>query len=115
MAKVTAADLTQDVDGAERLIMRHGEFKAEINSRQDSLNRFYDTGNDLIKQVLVPLHLIFCPSLLIMDFIPRCSLLLAIAELHPTLIFAKIFSYSRFQKSYVKYVTDHSITIVQFC
>lgn len=52
MAKVTSAELAQDVDGAERLILRHGEFKAEINSRQDSLNRFYGTGNSLIEQVL---------------------------------------------------------------
>lgn len=68
MAKVTAADLAQDVDGAERLIIRHNEFKAEINSRQDSLNRFYDTGNDLIKQVLVLFSVIICALPLITHF-----------------------------------------------
>lgn len=51
MAKVTAADLAEDVDGAEKLLSRHEEHRAEISSRQDTLNRFYATGNDLIRQV----------------------------------------------------------------
>lgn len=51
IAKITAAELAQNVDGAEKLLLRHEEHKAEINSRQDSLNRFYATGNNLIKQV----------------------------------------------------------------
>ena len=51
MAKVTAAELAQDVDAAEKLISRHEEHRAEINSRQDTLKRFYATGNDLIRKV----------------------------------------------------------------
>lgn len=51
MAKITSAELAKDVDGAEKLLSRHEEHRAEINSRLDSLNRFYLTGNDLIEQV----------------------------------------------------------------
>jgi hypothetical protein len=51
MAKVTAAELAQDVDAAEKLISRHEEHRAEISSRQDTLKRFYATGNDLIRKV----------------------------------------------------------------
>ena len=51
MAKVTSAELAQDVDAAEKLISRHEEHRAEISSRQDTLKRFYATGNDLIRQV----------------------------------------------------------------
>lgn len=50
MAKVTSAELAQDVDGAEKLLQRHEEHRAEITSRQDAFNRFYATGNDLIRK-----------------------------------------------------------------
>lgn len=58
MAKVTSAELAQNVDGAEKLLQRHEEHRAEITSRQDAFNRFYATGNDLIRQVC-RLNLIF--------------------------------------------------------
>lgn len=51
MAKITSAELAQDVDGAEKLLQRHEEHRAEISSRQDAFNRFYATGNGLITQV----------------------------------------------------------------
>ncbi|XP_065202026.1 spectrin beta chain, non-erythrocytic 1 isoform X3 [Planococcus citri] len=50
MAKITSAELAQDVDGAEKLLQRHEEHRAEITSRQDAFNRFYATGNDLIRK-----------------------------------------------------------------
>lgn len=55
IAKVTSAELAQDVPGAELLISRHLEHKAEINSRSDAFTDFYATGNALIKQVCIKL------------------------------------------------------------
>ncbi|XP_075227745.1 spectrin beta chain, non-erythrocytic 5 kst isoform X2 [Lycorma delicatula] len=50
IAKVTSAELAHDVSGAELLISRHLEHRAEINSRSDAFTDFYATGNTLIKQ-----------------------------------------------------------------
>lgn len=51
IAKVTAPDLAQDVPGAEALISRHSEHKAEIDTRSDAFEKFYTTGKQLIDQV----------------------------------------------------------------
>ncbi|XP_034253991.1 spectrin beta chain, non-erythrocytic 1 isoform X5 [Thrips palmi] len=50
IAKVTAPDLAQDVPGAEALITRHSEHKAEIDTRSDAFEKFYTTGKQLIDQ-----------------------------------------------------------------
>ncbi|XP_054271663.1 spectrin alpha chain, non-erythrocytic 1 isoform X2 [Macrosteles quadrilineatus] len=50
IAKVTAPDLAQDVAGAEALISRHQESRAEIDSRSDAFTAFYATGRQLINQ-----------------------------------------------------------------
>uniref|UniRef100_A0A8D8XL88 Tripeptidyl-peptidase 2 n=1 Tax=Cacopsylla melanoneura TaxID=428564 RepID=A0A8D8XL88_9HEMI len=50
LAKITASELSHDVAGAELLLSRHQEFNAEINSRNDVFNQFYETGNKLITQ-----------------------------------------------------------------
>lgn len=51
IAKITSPILSQDVSGAEMLILRHQEYNAEINSRTEVLNEFYQTGKTLIQQV----------------------------------------------------------------
>lgn len=51
IAKVTAPDLAQDVAGAEVLLSRHQEHRAEIETRAESFTAFYATGNTLINQV----------------------------------------------------------------
>lgn len=48
IAKVTAPELPQDVTGAELLIERHKELKAEIDARKDSFQQFYGIGRSLI-------------------------------------------------------------------
>ncbi|XP_039289552.1 LOW QUALITY PROTEIN: spectrin alpha chain, non-erythrocytic 1-like [Nilaparvata lugens] len=50
IAKVTAPELAHDVPGAEMLLSRHTEHRAEINSRADAFTAFYKTGNTLISQ-----------------------------------------------------------------
>ncbi|XP_052120778.1 spectrin beta chain, non-erythrocytic 1 isoform X4 [Frankliniella occidentalis] len=50
IAKVTAPDLAQDVPGAEALITRHSEHKAEIDTRSEAFDKFYTTGKQLIDQ-----------------------------------------------------------------
>lgn len=50
LARVTAPDLARDVSGAEALLARHGELRAEIDSRSDAFEAFYDSGAKLIKQ-----------------------------------------------------------------
>lgn len=50
VAKVTAPELARDVPGAEALISRHNEYKAEIDTRKDSFTKFYKTGRQLIDQ-----------------------------------------------------------------
>lgn len=50
VAKVTAPELARDVSGAEALISRHNEYKAEIDTRNDAFNNFSRTGQGLIEQ-----------------------------------------------------------------
>ncbi|XP_034181532.2 spectrin beta chain, non-erythrocytic 5 kst isoform X1 [Osmia lignaria lignaria] len=50
VAKVTAPDLARDVPGAEALISRHSEYKAEIETRNEAFEKFYKTGQELIEQ-----------------------------------------------------------------
>ncbi|XP_076681486.1 spectrin beta chain, non-erythrocytic 5 kst isoform X2 [Andrena cerasifolii] len=50
VAKVTAPDLARDVPGAEALISRHTEYKAEIDTRNEAFDKFYKTGQELIEQ-----------------------------------------------------------------
>lgn len=50
VAKVTAPELARDVPGAETLISRHNEYKAEIDSRHDAFAKFYRIGQGLIQQ-----------------------------------------------------------------
>ncbi|XP_073969406.1 spectrin beta chain, non-erythrocytic 5 kst isoform X2 [Rhodnius prolixus] len=50
IAKVTSPELAQDVPGAEALISRHLEHRAEINSREEAFFQFYSTGGTLINQ-----------------------------------------------------------------
>lgn len=50
VAKVTAPELARDVPGAEALISRHNEYKAEIDTRRDAFAKFYKTGSGLIQQ-----------------------------------------------------------------
>lgn len=53
IAKMTSPILSQDVNGAEMLILRHQEYNAEINSRSEVLGEFYQTGRNLIQHVCV--------------------------------------------------------------
>jgi len=46
IAKVTA----QDVPGAEALIVRHKEYRAEIDIRTDAFTQFSQTGHKLIAE-----------------------------------------------------------------
>jgi len=50
IAKVTAPDLAQDVPGAEALIVRHKEHRAEIDTRTDAFDKFSQTGHKLIAE-----------------------------------------------------------------
>ena len=50
MAIITSDDLAQDVSGAEALITRHKEHKAEIDTKMDAFTRFTETGQALITQ-----------------------------------------------------------------
>ncbi|XP_076180871.1 spectrin beta chain, non-erythrocytic 5 kst isoform X3 [Ptiloglossa arizonensis] len=50
VAKVTAPDLARDVPGAEALISRHSEYKAEIKTRNEAFDKFYENGQELIEQ-----------------------------------------------------------------
>ncbi|KAK7068041.1 Spectrin beta chain, non-erythrocytic 5, partial [Halocaridina rubra] len=50
LAKVTAPDLPRDVPGAEAVISRHKEHKAEIDLRTDAFEKFSVAGNALIDQ-----------------------------------------------------------------
>ncbi|XP_043282558.1 spectrin beta chain, non-erythrocytic 5 isoform X2 [Venturia canescens] len=50
VAKVTAQELARDVPGAEALILRHNEYKVEIDTRKDAFAKFYRIGNGLIEQ-----------------------------------------------------------------
>lgn len=50
VAKVTAPELARDVPGAEALILRHNEYKAEIETRNEAFEKFYKTGQELIEE-----------------------------------------------------------------
>lgn len=62
LAKITAPDLPQDVTGAELLIDRHNEYKAEIDARIPAFQQFYDTGRNiqddhfLLKEIEEKIH-----------------------------------------------------------
>lgn len=47
LAKITAPELPQDVAGAETLIDRHDEYKAEIDAYQPTFEKFYKTGRSI--------------------------------------------------------------------
>jgi spectrin beta len=47
-ARITSDDLARDVTGAEALISRHKENKAEIDARQKDFTKFSQTGHKLI-------------------------------------------------------------------
>lgn len=47
LAKITAPELPQDVAGAETLIDRHNEYKAEIDAYQPTFEKFYKTGQSI--------------------------------------------------------------------
>jgi len=50
MAKMTSPDLASDLPGAETLISRHKEIKAEMDSRVDSFTKFSVEGEKLVVQ-----------------------------------------------------------------
>ncbi|XP_050460702.1 spectrin beta chain, non-erythrocytic 5 isoform X2 [Cataglyphis hispanica] len=50
VAKVTAPELACDVPGAEALISRHNEYKSEIDTREETFEKFYRIGQKLIEQ-----------------------------------------------------------------
>ncbi|XP_017763084.1 PREDICTED: spectrin beta chain, non-erythrocytic 5 isoform X2 [Eufriesea mexicana] len=50
VAKVTAPELARDVPGAEALILRHNEYKAEIETRNEAFDKFFKTGQELIEE-----------------------------------------------------------------
>lgn len=50
LAKITASELPKDVAGAETLMNRHKEYKMEMDTRMDSIDKFSVTGNSLIAQ-----------------------------------------------------------------
>ncbi|XP_028169117.1 spectrin alpha chain-like, partial [Ostrinia furnacalis] len=48
IARVTAAELARDVAGAERLLARHKDMRAEIDAKDDDFQRHYHDGEKLI-------------------------------------------------------------------
>lgn len=50
LARLTADELAKDVAGAEALISRHKENKAEIDTRVKEIMRFTNKGNTLIAE-----------------------------------------------------------------
>ena len=50
VAKMTSPDLAGDLAGAETLISRHKEIRAEMESRMDSFRRFQTSGEQLVQQ-----------------------------------------------------------------
>ncbi|CAG9768666.1 unnamed protein product [Ceutorhynchus assimilis] len=50
LAKITAPDLPQDCSEAELLIVRHKDYKTEIDSRMRVFSQFYDNGNAFIEK-----------------------------------------------------------------
>lgn len=51
IAKVTAPELAKDVKGAEALISRHKEIKAEMDARSDAVTKFREAGDKIIRSV----------------------------------------------------------------
>ncbi|XP_046975216.1 spectrin beta chain, non-erythrocytic 5 isoform X2 [Vanessa cardui] len=49
LAKVTAPELSADVAGAERLVARHQDVAAEMDARDESFQRFYADGEELVR------------------------------------------------------------------
>lgn len=45
LAKITAPDLPQECSEAEHLILRHKDYKTEIDSRLAAFSQFYSNGN----------------------------------------------------------------------
>ena len=50
LARLTSDELAKDVAGAEALISRHKENKAEIDTRVKEITRFTQKGNTLIAE-----------------------------------------------------------------
>ena len=50
LARITADDLAKDVSGAEALISRHKENKAEIDARVKDITHFTQKGRSLIAE-----------------------------------------------------------------
>ena len=50
LAVITSDELARDVGGAETMITRHREHRAEIDTRSKDFTRFTHTGEQLIKQ-----------------------------------------------------------------
>ncbi|XP_014213231.1 spectrin beta chain, non-erythrocytic 1 isoform X2 [Copidosoma floridanum] len=50
VAKITAPELARDVPGAEALISRHSEYRAEIDAHDDAFAKFYEAGQKLVQQ-----------------------------------------------------------------
>ncbi|XP_071037774.1 spectrin beta chain [Parasteatoda tepidariorum] len=48
MALITSHELAKDVAGTESLVARHKEYKAEIDTRLDNFNKFFETGESII-------------------------------------------------------------------
>lgn len=48
MAVITGDDLARDITGAEAMLSRNREHKAEIDSHQEAVTRFRHTGKTLI-------------------------------------------------------------------
>ena len=82
MSLIHAEDLAKDTAGAELSVSRFKELKAEIDSRQEPLNKFNQIGKGLIENghflseevspftslFLLSFHYLFCG-----DFCPRKS------------------------------------------
>ncbi|XP_054722410.1 spectrin beta chain, non-erythrocytic 5-like [Uloborus diversus] len=48
MALITSHELPKDVTGAEALLIRHKEYKSEVDTRAENFNKFYETGEHII-------------------------------------------------------------------
>ncbi|KAL0808290.1 hypothetical protein ABMA28_012785 [Loxostege sticticalis] len=49
IARVTAAELSRDVPGAERLVARHRDMRVEIDAKDDDFKQHYEDGEKLIR------------------------------------------------------------------
>ncbi|CAK1587955.1 unnamed protein product [Parnassius mnemosyne] len=50
LARVTAPELASDVSGAERLLARHRDIRAEIDAKEDAFHTFYSEGEKLVSE-----------------------------------------------------------------